>query len=1501
METDDNENEKELNTELIKQQIRYEISKKYQFRGKKRDFETLSNEITTNLVQLKTHLIKSIGQDNADKFIEQVNSEAEKKHAEDVERDGHEHEDLGDASGSSSIVKLPQHICDFIPYFCDFLDEKPIFYECYEDVVNTLLSALTEPSPGKFITLVTKMLSDAKTCITSVEGATPIVTKMLASNSNSLIIQFEREVQKFDFIDSDTTAADASSMVKGDQPPNYDTLIDGLRYCCLLKKSETILPNPDYMDTDLLTEYKAQFMSDLKKIISPYHGYIFENFTQKFLELFNRYYPRFDRIHNRKRDKKNNQTIQKFNAEKSADYKKLYDDFFGEMTSGLSYEEQYKRENPQMYKSDKTTSKGDDPEEDDPEDRDPIKYRPFREMFIYLINNIKTYFVLPQRKKSLQFFNMLETQHKLNSPSNSGDASLLDQSQLDEETPKTFVGLVPDIERALYQFKDKTMTSVDDKLLSKTYGPANVDILREASIKLSGNVKKTHELASERALHLGVNVDFMKCWFQLKTLIMNQLDLMHDIVIGDADNVWGSLDRIYTELLQELKKRSASQINELHIQDIQNFKGQMDLCWSKANPKRANQDRIKSLRGEMNDCVIKMLGLPVEDFKSQTLTRDEADAAFLNICGKNRDTAIAYIESGRAILFYKIKKRLDKLDETDIEDFRKLLDKEGHDLLTQILNDEVDGSKYYKKTNFNGLLDACLSTVDTTENGPKQIEFKKMFGKFTYSVTSNKPNGPGIISAKDIGHLVVVTDTYDPSITYAIYGLVGVASINSLTASFKKLGGTTSASRSGRESDSNISNGNIVSFCNFYNFAVPDIKQLGMKQRPNICAYFSDKGSPIFGLLTYGIKTICDEVVDAHIPRIDPSNPSISSIPSIRVAFTIDALVSQTTLAKWLEGYYVTLPDVFRSSGLSYVLHSGRAEEDLDFVAKKIVIKILSYYQIAIKLDRKNATTNLNPATSLALSIIADANVTLTQETIYRIHNLISHITQLSLLGGPAHDDEIYDKCYAAIVQKHAISFIEKLRENVTKMFVFLNDFNKNKDITRLRTNLDSLPGYESLLRFDIVKQYIIGQSSFNFDEFVGFTSADVFEVADVTPQNITLFIKGTHNFENLRTKLEDIPEFDRDEVTSDCQIKITGRQSGTSTATFFYKATYTYTIEFLMDVLKSPTLKYDVRVKIVYLVLKHLFDNYNMAGSHPKFDNIFLKQLNDFMSYAVAAAVFPPPPATAVSAGVASAAAAAAPPPPPAADTVSLFKRFQSIADVSDFLDILFNNIEFSGNPTTCGDNSGAAAAAASSATETGLAAIVAAEVSKHCPNDTPFKTWVVSQPITDVQNKIITTFDVKYEEPVKEAPDSNHPIVNSLRHKVSNICNPKTHVQPVEFPDVDLKAPPDLSTKTDADLSVNLDNVSDDENSDVEDTTSTKTIGTKRYTDQSTDQINPNTNKKQFGTQFAGRTRHKQTKGRKIRIKKFTRGLKKRTIKRRTKKNYRKKYKTIRNKITK
>ncbi len=46
-----------------------------------------------------------------------------------------------------------------------------------------------------------------------------------------------------------------------------------------------------------------------------------------------------------------------------------------------------------------------------------------------------------------------------------------------------------------------------------------------------------------------------------------------------------------------------------------------------------------------------------------------------------------------------------------------------------------------------------------------------------------------------------------------------------------------------------------------------------------------------------------------------------------------------------------------------------------------------------------------------------------------------------------------------------------------------------------------------------------------------------------------------------------------------------------------------------------------------------------------------------------------------------------------------------------------------------------------------------------------------------------------------------------------------------------------------------------------------------------------------------LGGGSRSKQTKGRRIRVKKFTKGRKNRTVKRKTKKIYRKKYKTKRN----
>ena len=1409
-------------------------------------------------------------------------------------------------------IKLPDQICQFMLYFCDFLDESNMFYQCYREHVEKFIKALNDSD--NFIGLVTSMLKEVtNNCKNYLKEQNPphIHEMLFGNNSESLTTKFKKEFGLFEHVGVISDSPASFSMEEVPPPPNYDILIDGLRYCCLLDKGHhLILPNADYMSKEALDAYITEHTGDLKKFIPSYHKYIFDEFMKRFLPLFIEKYTSFDDIHKMKRDR-NAETIHKFNARKNGLYKSLYDNLFFKMTESLiTQDEYYSQTNAAEEKdTDKIIVKKQNQDQNDI----------FRQMFIYLINNIKTYFVLPQRKKSLQFFNMLDNQHRLNRPGGEGSNDDIEQSQMEiAPTSRTFVGVVPDIERGLYQLKKKTFRSVDDTLLDRDNPFISVDandIILNAERNLMAGNQTPQQLAVKRANDLHINDDgFMQNWFRLKNLIMNQLDLMHDIVIGDAGLVWDPLAQIYDDLISRL---SDNKTYEEHFNKIKYFKTQMGSCWSNTQPRRANQERIKTLRGEMNDYVIQLLGLPVEDFKSQTLTRDEADADFLNICGKNMGQAIAYIESGRAIFFSKIKKRLDKLDETDINEFAQLLDKEGNELLLKILHDEIVDEVFYKKTNFNGLLDACISTVDKTEIGPKTIEFKKMFGKFTYSVTSDRPSLSGEITAKDMGHLVVVTDTYEPSITYAIYGLVGVASINSLTGSFKLLGGKTNAARGDREGESNIFNGDIDNFCSQYGFNPPNVQSLSLIQHDGICAYFRDvRDDNYWGLLTYGIKTICDEVIDAHIDRVDNASGSAS----IRAAFTIDALVSQTMLAKWLEGYYVTLPHVFRSSGLSYVLHSGRAEEDLKFVAKKLVIKILSYYQIAINLYPQDSQQNrqFNESASLVLSSIAGKNAALTADKINRIHNLITDITHLAILKIPLDDDDdIYDKCYAAIMQKHAISFLEKLKQNVTAMISFLSNF--SGEVVLLRTDLDSLAGYESLLRFDIVNQYMIGESSFDFDEFVGFTSADVFEVSDVTPQNITFYIKGKHDFNNLITKLNDIPEFDTDEFKCDCQVKISGRYSGASSVTFFYKMTYTYTIEFLIEVLKFNKLRHDLRVKIVYLVLKHLFDNYNMAGSDQSFDETFLKYLNEFITYAgasVAIASADPPPPAAVSA----AAVSAAPPLPPDA---TLLLTFKSIADVSTYLDSLFNTIEFSGNATTCGDNREAAAgtsAVTASATEVG----VEEEVLKHCPNDIQFQNWVVSQPIKDEENNVIHDLDVKYENPVKEAPDSNNPDVNVLRRRVSEICNPKTdepdQVSSPRSSSFNSSQDTDFGTQKNGpkytqedefnDKTGNLikmpgSNVSfltsvssvsslDSHGSDEEQTDDYKEIIKKRTS--LLDNPGNTNNKRQYKK---GGSRLKQTKGRKMRIKKFTRGLKKKTVKRKTKKHYRKKYNTIRNKI--
>ena len=1092
-------------------------------------------------------------------------------------------------------------------YFCDLLDENPLFYNCYKDQVTWLLEQLKQSSDCNYLGQLVGLFNKVEECIDkNLEKVKQnnIVTKMITynQNRNSFLNQFINAFKKL--TDNNDLTSD-----------ECDTLIDGLRYCCLLnqeQESVNIPLNPKYMDkNDVKT-----IIEETQNVLGVSNNDVFIGINSIFPTLFSKYYEKYNEILKNKEKLKGNA----LKTDQSAKFMTLYKELLDELLKKIK-EGEY------------------------------VNVNTFPDFWAIFIANKSLYIEhLPKRKNTPKFLNMLNKQLTISKltqqtfePSMQQFATQevtpfkVDQTPLvSDSLPQSVQARVPKLDEALYGLASKQYRPINDVLLEGKEGNGMfVDgcdvksIIRNVKTNLVREAVTLDELATKRnqTLYPPPNFDFMQIWFQLKDLIMNQLDLMHDVVLDDAKDVWSKLDDIYNELLENLKKANVDEYTNIMIEEIKKFKNNMDQCWSKGDPgsRRANQERIRHVRDEINNFLIIQLGLPVDDFKSQILTRDEADSIFLNICGKQPD-GVAYHESGRPILFSKIKQRVESYTDEELTEFRGLLDQSGNSLLDAILyNNNTNDDQVYKQTDLNGKLDGCVHKSDAIAE--KTIVFKRMFGIFDFTVTSVADNGDK--SALNVGHLVVVSDTNKPDKIYAVYGLVGPATINSLTASYVSLTNKETAAARGMGCGvSNIFGGKIEKFCIKYTSQtctiINNITRSMKQPKMNLCAYFLDDNIDNIGLFTYGIKTICDEVVDAHISRISSSSSSSlasssSSSSSVQVVFTIDSLVSQTILGKWLEGDYVTLPFVFRSSLSSYVMHSGRTEENLEFVSQGLIIKILAYCQIAKAL---NIDQNILNLARQALSILGTCVVSLNQQfQINRIYNFIYQIYKTSQLDYSY--GSMYDQCSGVIIKKNAISLLKKLTDNVTKMIGMLNTFNIDQKVIDLRRNLDSLAGYESLLRFDSVKQYIMGQSIVNLNDFIEGSEnigGGLVVAADVTPQDITLYIKGSRAPDQLKDGLKDISGFDTDDIKFDCVTKISARDPSNNLGQvfYFYKVTYTYTIEFLMEVLQSNKfLDENVKAKIRYLIVKHFYDNYKMAGDDNSLDEDLFLSLNTITDFA--------------------------------------------------------------------------------------------------------------------------------------------------------------------------------------------------------------------------------------------------------------------------------------------
>jgi hypothetical protein len=756
---------------------------------------------------------------------------------------------------------------------------------------------------------------------------------------------------------------------------------------------------------------------------------------------------------------------------------------------------------------------------------------------------------------------------------------------------------------------------------------------------LSKNRMSLEDMASKRKSFF--QSDFMKKMLETVNLIMTQSDLMHDIILKKLLGVWDQCDYIYKTLRLELNKLPDDSNKSMYLeylQKIDEFKSQLDACWSQGGEEKAIQEKIRFLRQNITNWLIEIVKLPKQDFEKQVFTREESIIYCLNFYGDHKASNFVFRESGRPVLdFIKIKKLTEDFDEAKKKDFMSKLTKEGKELLDFILySNKVEIEKLEKRfisePNTLSVIDGCLKK--DFETILKEHTFKTMFGIYEYTVISNIKKNQ--IDAASVGHLIVIRNAQLGGEIVAIYGLVGPVTVNNVLDTYYKLGGqVTSGAVAGRgkqKGNTNLFQGNIQMFSNLYDIDIsnilPEIENNALKQKTlDYCNYFrinmaAFDDNEIY-LLTLGIKTICDEVLDVNGDNV-------------KLVITVDSLVWDTILKKWLTGDKIVLPYVFRSFSRSYIMNSGKLEANVEFISKEIFVKILKYCQLAKSLAYINID-HIRMAPIDTINSLSDTLIDFTDQfltslgssstlnknfTVNRYVNAIYRIIKLLLMPiQESGTNNAYDNCSGFIIKLNASNVYENLLINITKMsdflYSFVNSPRSQLDIELFVDNINSLAGDQNLLRITEVNQYHESQTtSYPNDliDAVGTNYGVLIKIADVTETSVTFYTGGETVDLKKALKSTEI-DFDVDNVDIPCEKMYNGRQTVDTTGKpiTFHIVEYTYSIEFLIKILENSN-GFDIDPvileKIQYFCIKYFVNNYEMVKQNALNDETFLNLL---------------------------------------------------------------------------------------------------------------------------------------------------------------------------------------------------------------------------------------------------------------------------------------------------
>jgi hypothetical protein len=208
----------------------------------------------------------------------------------------------------------------------------------------------------------------------------------------------------------------------------------------------------------------------------------------------------------------------------------------------------------------------------------------------------------------------------------------------------------------IHDFNSEKYHPINDVLINGRYINDNenqnfiINSSDETAIeKFKKNLSTGEETAVEFAIRRLNAINNNKC-IKLCILIMDYLDLIHDIAINDVENVINSFKQIF-ELINKNNNDNSSSNNNGLEQFINKIRSSIDSCWT--NGGSANQDEIRKLRNSINAKIMEIVGLPKEDFEPCTLTREQSYVLILNMLSDQSDTSFIYYESGRAITIKK--------------------------------------------------------------------------------------------------------------------------------------------------------------------------------------------------------------------------------------------------------------------------------------------------------------------------------------------------------------------------------------------------------------------------------------------------------------------------------------------------------------------------------------------------------------------------------------------------------------------------------------------------------------------------------------------------------------------------------------------------------------------------------------------------------------------------------------------------------------------------------